>query len=436
MSPRFAHGRLDSSVGLLDLEFFHVHELGSLPEDEARNLVKELGRLANTPEVEQIVSMDPGRFKALYVLSGGMPRTLALLHGILTTGKDARVEQDLERMLDQLTPYYKARFDDLPAQSQVIMDVVALHWHPITAAECARRARLGVNVISAQLDRLSKQGLLVKVALPGASKLGFQIAERFFNIWYLMRASRRLRRRLLWLVEFLRIFYGEGEVEKRAEELLATPSGRKAVAGSPAMLLAFASAVEDVALRQRLELEALQALLSNHCRPDELREMLDLDGEDAHLAPVVDRMKALRDIRARILKAKVAWPAGVTAAGFAEWLTGNVGYPVGLKVRISTEIAAKRPPSKEFLRKEMIPNPWGFGRRLRTAVRAGGLPSLPDVSTAEELNRIQSLVKEPEFATYVTVLLTERHSKNLTPDPVIAQALHKYPSSPVRFSTQ
>ncbi|MCB1035952.1 MAG: hypothetical protein KDD47_19175, partial [Acidobacteria bacterium] len=28
-----------------------------------------------------------------------------------------------------------------------------------------------------------------------------------FNIWYLMRASRRVRRRLAWLVEFLRIFY-------------------------------------------------------------------------------------------------------------------------------------------------------------------------------------------------------------------------------------
>lgn len=210
-------------------DFFNVHELGPLSEDEARKLVVELARLANASEVESIVTSDPGRFKALYVLTGGMPRTLALLHGILAAGKSARVEEDLEGLLDHLTPYYKARFDDLPSQSQLIVDAVAQHWHPMTAADCANSTRIGVNVVSAQLDRLSKQGLLSKVALPSGSKLGFQVAERFFNIWYLMRASRRLRRRLGWFVEFLRVFYGEDELKNRAEEILATPAGRKSI---------------------------------------------------------------------------------------------------------------------------------------------------------------------------------------------------------------
>ncbi len=33
----------------------------------------------------------------------------------------------------------------------------------------------------------------------GEKKAAYQIAERFFNIWYLMRASRRVRRKLIWL---------------------------------------------------------------------------------------------------------------------------------------------------------------------------------------------------------------------------------------------
>jgi hypothetical protein len=62
---------------------------------------------------------------------------LQLLHGVLADGASASAERDLERMLDQVTPYYKARFEDLPTQAQQIVDAVALHWHPMTASECA-----------------------------------------------------------------------------------------------------------------------------------------------------------------------------------------------------------------------------------------------------------------------------------------------------------
>src|SRR5262249_47097519 len=158
---------------------------------------------------------------------------------------------------DQFTPYYKARFDDLPAQSQVIVDAVALYWHPITAAECATGSRLDINVVSAQLNRLVRQNILDKVSLPGGQRLGFQIGERFFNIWYLMRSNKRLRRKLMWLVEFLHAFYGEAQLHEAAQGLLTQPASGQLPTG-PAKLLAFASAVHDANLRRRLELLALE----------------------------------------------------------------------------------------------------------------------------------------------------------------------------------
>jgi hypothetical protein len=405
-------------------DFFHVHELGPLPEDEARKLVIELASLANTPEVETIIAADPGRFKALYVLTGGMPRTLALLHGILAAGKNGRVEEDLEGLLDQLTPYYKARFDDLPTQSQLIVDAVALHWHPITAADCASHTRLGVNVVSAQLDRLCRQGLLSKVALPGASKLGFQVAERFFNIWYLMRASRRLRRRLGWLVEFLRVFYGEEDLQKRAEELLATPAGRKANEGGAAKLFAFASAVEEPGLRRRLELRAVQALVDECSRPQEWREMLELEGEDAHLAPVLDRVKAMRDLRARIVQAKVSWPKGMSAASFAEKLACDPRLPAREKVEISRRIAASSRLPTNILRQIRSDLP-GVGSRLRAAIGRGEAPSLPDVARPEEVDDIASLAEDAEVTLSFAIASSGIYCNYMTPDSVIARALQK-----------
>ncbi|MGH8565943.1 MAG: hypothetical protein ACREXW_18395 [Gammaproteobacteria bacterium] len=46
---------------------------------------------------------------------------------------------------------------------------------------------------------LENDGYLMEHAGYGEKKAAYQIAERFFNIWYLMRASRRVRRKLIWL---------------------------------------------------------------------------------------------------------------------------------------------------------------------------------------------------------------------------------------------
>jgi hypothetical protein len=164
-------------------DFFKLHQLAPLTEDEAQALVRTLD-----PE------LDLSNFKVLYTLAGGSPRLLA-------TGRD------LGKALDLITPYYKARIDALPPQSQVIVDAVAQQWHPTTAAACAEYTRLDINVVSAQLSRLVKAGLVAKVSLPDGSKLGFQIAERFFNTWYLMRAGRQQADRFMRFTYFLKEFY-------------------------------------------------------------------------------------------------------------------------------------------------------------------------------------------------------------------------------------
>jgi AAA ATPase domain len=279
-----------SDYGAAFYEFFNLHELGALDDDEARRMLLRLTEQSGNPRAKEVLEQEPGRVKALLLLSGGTPRTLMLLHGILAEGTTSRAEEDLEALLDQVTPYYKARFDDLSAQSQQIVDVVALNWHPISAVECDRKVRMGTNATSALLNRLTKQGVLTKQPGADSSKLTFQIRERLFNIWYLMRASRRLRRKLIWLVGFLQSFYGEIELAKRASELLESKHEQDA---DPARLLALASAVTDVQLRRHLELRAAKQIILHVSHMDEMKELLDLEGEDQHLARLIDRVRAL-----------------------------------------------------------------------------------------------------------------------------------------------
>jgi hypothetical protein len=197
--------------------------------EEMSRVLERLSEIFNTPKVAQLAKDDPGRIKTMHVLTGGNPRTVVMLFEILALEANLEGENvrgDLERLLDRCTALYKARFEALPQQSQQVVDALAIHWDPITAGDLAKRMRVDVNTISSQLNRLVKQGILEKVAYyrEGAknpkSKTGFQIAERFFNIWYLMRASRRVRRKLIWLVQFLKLFYSQEELQPRARHHL------------------------------------------------------------------------------------------------------------------------------------------------------------------------------------------------------------------------
>lgn len=405
-SSKFIEEAIDYQSPFYD--FFHVHELGPLSEEEARCVVLSLAQRANTPRVAEVLERDPGRFKALHVLTGGTPRTLALLHTVLALDHGDRIERDLEGLLDQLTPYYKARFDDLPSQSQVIVDKVALHWHPITAAECQAATHLDVNIVSAQLSRLVKNGLIAKVTLPGPKKLGFQLSERFFNIWYLMRASRRLRRRLSWFVEFLRIFYGEEDLRRRAEELVraAPPDSLD----SPAKFLAFAAAVPDDALRRRLEFRAIGLLAEQGVAA--IRDLMDLEGEDVHLAPVIDRVHTLRQIRARIAGAKLHWPSGLTSESAADAIARHPFAPLTLKQRLSTFIH-KKDYSKFETFYDIFDYEINFGERLLAAIGNGELPSIPDI-TITDIRSFVELADNPNFVALCVLFHREKSQRPLT----------------------
>ncbi len=278
-------------------DFFQVHELEGLNLDETRILLLHTAETRGDEAITNIVEGEPARVKTLHNLTGGNPRTLVLLYNVLATGAEGDVRSDLEQLLDQSTPLYKARFEALPAQAQQVVHALALRWDPTSAGELAEDLRLEVNAVSSQLNRLARLGLVEKVPYDPDTKTGFQIAERFFNIWYLMRASRRVRRRLIWLVEFLRIFYCQ-------EDLRGSALGHLARAGSlPAherlryaeFGFALAQACDEPGLRGALETMGLKTLLASDDLRTQLRELIDLEGGDAELRDRAQEMERLRD---------------------------------------------------------------------------------------------------------------------------------------------
>ena len=210
-------------------EFFKILRLEPLSLEEVRTLLLQFGEAVEENEdqrgtakrrVEEWLAADAARLRTLVQLTGGNPRTTVLLFHLVLDGLAGGAREYLEQLLDQCTPTYKGRVDDLPPQAQQVLDGLALHWDPATAMEIAETTGLETNVVSTYLTRLVRQGIAEKVDPGDSKKALYQVAERFFNIWYLMRANRRVRAKMRWFIEFLRVFFDSRELEEITWERL------------------------------------------------------------------------------------------------------------------------------------------------------------------------------------------------------------------------
>ncbi len=200
-------------------DFFDRLELRPLQVAEMRVAMLALARTfgagrgltgaAGEREMARTLDQRPEWLRALRAITGGNPRTTVMLYELFAAGGADDVHSDLCRLLDSMTPRYQARMESLSDQARKLLAHLLEHWAPVSARTLGELAGVPTNTVSGQLVRLEAEGLIEKAPLKASKKAGYQAAERLFNVWYLMRyPSRRVRRRLDWLVEFLRLWYG------------------------------------------------------------------------------------------------------------------------------------------------------------------------------------------------------------------------------------
>lgn len=316
-------------------DFFQVHELKGFDEADTFSTLCHLAEQSGNAEVGRLVREKPSRIKALRVLTGGNPRTLVLLFKVLAQGPEGDVQRDLEQLLDEHTAQYKARFEGMAPQAQQLVAAMAIHWDPLTAAELTERlGTMGVNQVSAQLKRLEDFGVVEKTAWYGEKKNAFQIAERFFNIWYVMRASRRVRRRLVWLVKFLEAWYDQAELDARARGFLEVDPEAMGRERYAEMALAYSQAVPDKYLGLNLESAGLHAVLD-----DGERRLIDFSDLPEELQGKKERIEQLRELRTKVLGLQIDW-GGIEPGEFWLVLGGSPHFSMMEKARIVERLAS------------------------------------------------------------------------------------------------
>lgn len=286
---------------------FKTHHLSRLSLEEMREVILRLAEHTGNREIPQRFDSEVGRLRALHALTGGNPRTTVILFQIFSRGFSQEAYQDLEALLDWVTPLYKARLEELSDQAQVIVSALALHWEPATSAVIGERTRLKNGQVSSNLDRLKKAGIVEETTvdqpdrtgpLPESGspkdRTGFQIAERFLNIWFLMRqATRRDKRNLAFLTRFIECVHTAPERDRMAADLLGKPelSRSEQIFG-----LALESAIEGpglrVELRDHVHQTLVDALRRHQQQIDDIIDPTEIPAHRWAFAELRDKLKA------------------------------------------------------------------------------------------------------------------------------------------------
>lgn len=279
-------------------DFFRIQPLERLDNAAVMACLKHIAqqRGPSGAPVMQLLRREPGRIAALNTLAGGNPRTLSVLYRVLESHMSADVLSQLSAMLDTFTGWYQARTEELALQTRAVFDALALNWNPMTAAQLSELTGLDTAAVSSHLSRLEKSGHIEAVSLASNRKgrKGYQVAERFYNIWYLMRnGPRRARQSIRFLTSFMQTCYSPAERRRLAQKTL-----NEGKAG-PEYALALASMLRPGPLRQRLIDHATQ-LSEATGQADAYRELIaDLQADAQPLAArqgprhqTADRMRA------------------------------------------------------------------------------------------------------------------------------------------------
>jgi tetratricopeptide (TPR) repeat protein/DNA-binding transcriptional ArsR family regulator len=248
-ASRYPESTHDQTSAFYD--FFRIQTLNPLSDNEVMRCLRiraeHRGQQGKT--VLDLIDNNPGRVTALNTLAGGNPRTLGVLYSVLESHASSDVLAQLKAMLDTFTGWYQARTEELPIQSRAVFDALALNWDPMTAAKLGEATGLDTAAVSSQLSRLEKSGYVETVPLSKKKKgrSGFQVSERFYNIWYLMRNGPR---RTLQSVRFLTVFLQScfSPRERQTIARTALQNGRV----DPGDALALADSMGRSQLRERL----------------------------------------------------------------------------------------------------------------------------------------------------------------------------------------
>ena len=152
-----------------------------------------------------------GRVRAIRHIAGGSHRVFIILSEFATRENLDDLVTAFEELLDELTPYYQERLRWLPDQQREIVEFLCRQTQTVPVKEIAGELFLTEQTAAAQLKSLKDKGYVTAGTIGRESR--YELAEPLMRLCVEVKDPHREPIRLI--VEFLRIWYDQAEVEAR-----------------------------------------------------------------------------------------------------------------------------------------------------------------------------------------------------------------------------
>lgn len=230
--------------------FFHIRRLGELSYENIKALVLNLLAGYGKEEQARIIMANEARLKVLHAFTGGNPRMAVFLSDILKTDVNEEMIDIMDRILDELTPYFEAIINDTPEYLQEIINALASYEPAQSPKEIAEHLEMEPATVRNYLKQAKESGY-VRVAFSKGKSNYYCLNEYLYRTWFQMRDSSH-REELRWLMELMLLLYSREQLMKENAQI--------------------GGAGESVTLYQRLVQQTCTFMLSNpaFCKTVEL----------------------------------------------------------------------------------------------------------------------------------------------------------------------
>lgn len=261
--------------------FFQIIQLSEVSREEFSALVTNLALLHSNQRVLRAIQANAERLEQLFLLTGGNIRTAILMYRLLSESENERVGvfSMLERLLDEITPLYQSRTNQLAPQQRRVFAALASRWTPVDAATLGRELRLKPNTVSAQLSRLISEGYVERVET--GRKPSYRVVERLYNIYWLMRNGGAGRRELDAVLQLLEMISDQSHMFRLARALVHEGTSQRTQSWNESVrdiyyVAGIASRLHDPRQRSELLLSTLDLIKRQRTNPSRQKVELDL----------------------------------------------------------------------------------------------------------------------------------------------------------------
>ena len=195
-------------------EFFRLHHLEKLTIDEMKELLNHWADAADMPNLKDFVKYNPGKLHTIRIITDGLPRTLQLFIRLVTQNDYAGEGVEyLKKIMDDVTPLFQERLNNLPPQLRKIVLEMAFIWEACSTKELSEKCMMESKLISANLKTLAEKGIVEKIETDKRNLL-YRISERFFSMWLIMtQGYPEQKQKAKWLSIFLENWYDAVELK-------------------------------------------------------------------------------------------------------------------------------------------------------------------------------------------------------------------------------